>query len=207
MIYQVNEQRSDDIHKLETFNNMVLIGPNEGQVPDDNNDLSQMLDQFHLGDFLMENRHQLLPFLSKLIQSILFLLLYVYWFSSPLSLNSRASSKWTCTTILPQRVLNASLSSLLLIKLKVSLLKILRVRPIIFIVKVQLWLILEFCWVWILANCLIWLTLEGIDKAGNIRLNDFASLLQRVWIREWLNILDTEHHVVCEGLQKIWLVL
>lgn len=65
----------------------MLIGPHESQISYDQHNHSEVLYQLHLSHFLMEDGHQLLSFLSQLIQRVLLLLLDVDRLSTSLSLN------------------------------------------------------------------------------------------------------------------------
>ena len=76
-INQVNKQTSENIYKLEAFYQMVLICSDKREVSDDNNYHSQVFHKFYLCDILMENSDEALSFLSKLIECILLLLLYI----------------------------------------------------------------------------------------------------------------------------------
>lgn len=76
-INQVNKQTSENIYKLEAFYQMVLICSDKCEVSDDNNYHSQVFHKFNLCDILMENSDEALSFLSKLIECILLLLLYI----------------------------------------------------------------------------------------------------------------------------------
>lgn len=77
LVYHVDKQRGYDVYHFETFHNLVLIGLHIGEISDDKNNHSKVLDKFELRNFLVQNSDEALSLLTKLIQGMLLLLLDV----------------------------------------------------------------------------------------------------------------------------------
>ena len=57
MVYQVDEERGDDVHKLEALQKMMLIWSHEGKVADDQHYHTDVLYQLKLRSFLVQDSH------------------------------------------------------------------------------------------------------------------------------------------------------
>ena len=53
LVYHVDKQRGHDVYQLETFHDLVLVGLHVGEISDDENNHSKVLDQFELRNFLV----------------------------------------------------------------------------------------------------------------------------------------------------------
>tara|TARA_B110000305_G_C19302646_1_gene569922 strand:- start:586 stop:927 length:342 start_codon:yes stop_codon:yes gene_type:complete len=82
LVDHVHKQRGYDVHQLEAFHNLVLVGLHVGQISDDENDHSKVLDQFELRNFLVQNSHEALSLLAELVQGVLLLLFDVDWLTT-----------------------------------------------------------------------------------------------------------------------------
>jgi len=195
-----------------------------------------MLDQLNLWDFLVEDCNESLPFLSQLIESILFLLLYINWLSTSCSwqakmthVSIRGCSGFSSSSFVHVSM-ESSLCSLFLIKFEVSLLQVFGVRAVVLVVQCILSKTrnLVRCQIWVSLPTQIprgihryslldlalgaWthsktsLTLESVDKAGDSHSNDLGSLFGGVSVTKWVNILDAIDHIICQGFKEIWLV-
>ena len=82
LVNHVDKQRGYDVHHLETFHDLVLIGLDVGEISDDKNNHTKVLDQFELRNFLVQNCHEALSLLAKFIQGVLLLLFDVDWFTT-----------------------------------------------------------------------------------------------------------------------------
>ena len=195
-----------------------------------------MLDQLNLWDFLVEHCNESLPFLSQLIESILFLLLYINWLSTSCSWEAkmthasiRCCSGFSSSSLV-HISMESSLCSLLLVEFEVSLLQVFGVGAIVLVVQCILPktrnLIrcqirgslpakipggIHRCSLLDLALC-TWthsktsLTLESIDEAWDSHSDDLRSLFGWVGVTKWVNILDAIDHIICQGFKEIWLV-
>lgn len=150
-----------------------------------------MFNQFNFGYFLVQNSHKALSFLSKFIQGILLLLLYVNWFSA----SWPWSSCWRSHVIF---YLKSPFCCLFLVKFEVSLLLLTCIRAIILVIQSVL----------TNSEVLVWCLscLKGVYKARDLMPNHSGSLLHRIWITQRINILDAVNHVVGHWLQQIWLI-
>ena len=140
----------------------------------------------------MQNCDKALSLLSEFIQSILFLLLDVYGFSTSWSW----CSCWSGYVIF---YLESSFRCLFLVKFEVSLLLLACICSIILVIQS------------ILTNSevLVWCLscLKGIHKARDLMTNHSGSLLHWIRITQRINVLDAVDHIVCHWLQQIWLIL
>ena len=199
LVNHVDKERGDDVHHLETLHDLVLIGLYVGQISDDENDHSEVLDQFELRNFLVQDSYEALPLLPQLIQGVLLLLFDVDWLPATRSGEvGDAHNVVFAVSLSALKRQKSSFGGLFLIEFYVPLFLV------IFCILAEILVIERVVGAHWNPTGLIrdraLTRLERVHEAIDRGSHDFGSFFEWVIIAEGLDVLDTEDHIIGQRL-------